>query len=96
MQFAKRSIELRLLLEAQAATPGLHANQVAALGLNRKLAERYGVDLSRFQVLQDLFCPDNPQGPFSLWHAACFDRAGRPNFKSISIPACIAALRESA
>ena len=81
VQFSKNSVELRLLLEAQAAAPSLYGNQVAALALNRKLAHRYGVDLSRFAELQDLFCPEDPQGPFSLWHAACFDASGRPDFK---------------
>ncbi len=81
VQFANNSIELRLLLEAQAAVPSLYANQVAATALNRKLAQRYGIDLSRFNGVQDLFCPEDPQGPFSLWHAACFDRSGRPDFK---------------
>ncbi|HYP74401.1 MAG TPA: tryptophan dimethylallyltransferase family protein [Polyangiaceae bacterium] len=81
VQFAKNSVELRLLFEAQAQAPSLHANQAAAVALNQKLAQRYGVDLSRFVQLQDLFCPEDPQGPFSLWHAACFDRAGQPDFK---------------
>jgi DMATS type aromatic prenyltransferase len=81
VQFAKRSVELRLLLEAQAAAPSLHANQVAALALNRRLAQRYALDLSRFDAVSDLFCPTDPQGPFSLWHAACFDRTGHPDFK---------------
>jgi len=81
VQFARNSVELRLLLEAQAAAPSLQANQIAALGLNRKLAQRYGIDLSRFERIQDLFCPEDPQAPFSIWHAACFDRAGRPDFK---------------
>ena len=81
LQFARDSIELRLLFEAQAAAPSLHANQDAALALNQKLARDYGVDLSRFTRLQDLFCPEDAQGPFSVWHAACFDRSARPDFK---------------
>lgn len=81
VQFARKSIELRLLFESQATAPSLYANQLAALALNLKLARRCGVDLSRFNELQDLFCPEDPQGPFSLWHAACFDSAGRPGFK---------------
>ena len=81
VQFARNSVELRLLLEAQAAAPSLRANQTAALALNRKLAQRYGIDFSRFEQIQDLFCPEDPQAPFSIWHAACFDRTGRPDFK---------------
>lgn len=81
LQFARDSVELRLLLEAQAAAPSLHGNQRAAIALNEKLAKRYGVDLTRFSRLRDLFCPEDPQGPFSLWHAACFEPSGKPDFK---------------
>ena len=81
LQFGQTSVELRLLLEAQATLPGLHANQVAAQALNQRVAQRYGVDFSRFAQLQNLFCPEDPHGPFSLWHAVCFDAAGQPDFK---------------
>jgi len=81
VQFAKDAVELRMLCEAQAPAPSLYGNQTAGMALNRRLAQLYAVDLSRFDCLQDLFCPEDPQGPFSIWHAACFDRAGRPDFK---------------
>jgi DMATS type aromatic prenyltransferase len=81
VQFARDSVELRLLFEAQAAVPGLRANQNAAELLNMRIAERFGVDFSRFAKLRDLFCPPDPHGPFSLWHAACFDATGQPDFK---------------
>jgi DMATS type aromatic prenyltransferase len=81
VQFARDSIEVRLLLEAQAGMPGLGPNQQAALALTDKISQRYGVDTSRFRLIQDLFCPEDPHGPFSLWHAACLDRQGQPAFK---------------
>lgn len=81
VQFARDAIELRLLLEAQASVPGLWANQQAALALNNRITERYGVDTSRFQAVQDLFCPEDPHGPFSLWHAVCLDAESNPAFK---------------
>jgi len=90
VQFARGSAEVRLLLEAQASAPGLFANQQAARRLNERIVAQYGVDLSRFHRVEDLFCPTDPQGPFSLWHAVCFDGAGRPDFKIYLNPQVIA------
>lgn len=81
VQFTRDTVELRLLLEAQASRLGLYANQQAALQLNARIAERFGVDFSRFEQLVELFCPSDPHGPFSLWHAVCFEPEGRPDFK---------------
>ena len=81
IQFSRDSVELRLLLEAQAGVPGIYENQQAALTLNAKIAQKYGADVSRFQPLETLFCPEDPHGPFSLWHAVCFDGSVQPNFK---------------
>jgi DMATS type aromatic prenyltransferase len=81
VQFAKNAMELRLLIEAQAVVPSLSNNQHAARSLNHRLEKKFGLDLSRFKVLEDLFLPEDPHGPFSLWHAACLDRSGRPDFK---------------
>ena len=90
VQFARSSLEVRLLFEAQASVPSLSANQLAAQSLNERIVRQYGVDLSPFQRVEDLFCPTVPQGPFSLWHAVCFDEAGRPDFKIYLNPQVIA------
>jgi DMATS type aromatic prenyltransferase len=81
VQFSRSSVELRLLVEAQAAVPSLSANQLAAEALNSALSARFGLDLTRLSAVKDLFLPTDPQGPFSLWHAACFDSRARPDFK---------------
>ena len=81
LQFSRNQVELRLLLEAQAHVPSLRDNQGAARALNDALVKRYGVDLSRFDQIADLFLPDDPHGPFSLWHAVCFDANASPDFK---------------
>ena len=90
VQFARESAELRLLLEAQATVPSLHANQLAAKALNERVAQQFGVDFSLFDQLQGLFCPTDPHGPFSLWHAVCFDASGRPDFKVYLNPQVVA------
>jgi DMATS type aromatic prenyltransferase len=81
VQFARDSAELRLLFEAQASVPSLSANQFAAKALNERIASQFGVDFSPFAQLEPLFCPSDPHGPFSLWHAVCFDPSGKPDFK---------------
>ncbi len=81
LQFARDSVQLRLLFEAQANVPSLHANQLAARTLNGRIAEQFRADFSVLEQLENFFCPTDPQGPFSLWHAVCFDAAGYPDFK---------------
>jgi DMATS type aromatic prenyltransferase len=71
--------ELRLLFEAQGREPSLSANRSAALSFNERLAP-YGASLARFDRIRDLFLPENPQGPFTLWHAVTFG-GGQPDFK---------------
>ena len=79
--FTKREVELRLLLEAQAARPTLLANHRAALELNGRLAEVFPINLSRFNAVADLFFPSEPRGAFSLWHAVSLRKARPPKFK---------------
>jgi DMATS type aromatic prenyltransferase len=90
VQFARDSSELRLLFEAQATVPSLHANQSAAKALNERIADQFGVDFSPFAQLEPLFCPIDPHGPFSLWHAVCFDAGGKPDFKIYLNPQVVA------
>lgn len=71
--------ELRLLFEAQGREPSLNANRSAALSFNERLAP-YGASLSRFDRIRDLFLPESPDGPFTLWHAVTFG-SGQPDFK---------------
>jgi DMATS type aromatic prenyltransferase len=71
--------ELRLLFESQGREPGLAANRSAALAFNERLAP-YGASLARFDRIRDLFLPENPQGPFTLWHAVTFG-SSQPDFK---------------
>ncbi len=73
--------ELRVLVEAQGSDPNLQSNWQAGLDLNQNLADRYNINLDRFQQIEDLFVPTNPEAKFSMWHAACFYPDKEPAFK---------------
>lgn len=79
--FTKGEVELRLLLEAQAARPSLLANHHAALDLNDRIAEVFPISLARFNSVADLFLPSEPRGPFTLWHAVSLRKDRKPKFK---------------
>ncbi len=73
--------ELRVLIEAQGTDPNLQSNWQAGLALNQYLAEHYQISLDRFQQIEDLFVPTNPDAKFSIWHSACFHPDKDPAFK---------------
>jgi DMATS type aromatic prenyltransferase len=73
--------ELRLLVEVQSKSPDALANQRAAIELNPILAERFGASFERFDAIKQIFLPESPSPPFSLWHAACFAQDAPHDFK---------------
>jgi hypothetical protein len=80
LAFGGFSVELRLLLEAQAAAPDLIANRDAAVAFNDRLRP-LGVDLDRFHKIQELFLPEIPEPPFTLWHALSLRPGAGADFK---------------
>lgn len=87
LAFSGSRVELRILFEAQAKNPSLKSNRVAAELVNERLRTAFGVDFSRFDRVRDLFLPDEPQGPFTLWHAVCLNVDRPPEFKVYLNPA---------
>jgi DMATS type aromatic prenyltransferase len=81
LQLEPGGVELRLLVEAQGNKPFALANREAALALNRRLQERYSLDMTRFSKVSDLFLSGEPTAPFSLWHAVCWFPGTVPGFK---------------
>jgi DMATS type aromatic prenyltransferase len=79
--FGAEQTELRILVEIQAKAPGAVANQRAALDLNRRLSGQFGANFQRFDAITDLFLPQLPGPPFSLWHAVCLGSQNRNEFK---------------
>jgi DMATS type aromatic prenyltransferase len=81
LAFEGQRVELRLLLEAQGTPATPETNHAAALALNQRLVAAYGVDLGRFDLVKDLFLPDQPAPGFSLWHAVSLSEDGQAAFK---------------
>jgi DMATS type aromatic prenyltransferase len=79
--FDSKKAELRVLIEAQGSEANLQSNWQAGLELNQQLAEKYHVNLDRFQEISDLFAPTNSAAKFSIWHSACFYADKEPAFK---------------
>jgi hypothetical protein len=81
--YTPRGAELRILFEAQAAEPSLFHNHEEALRVNARIKAQWGVSLSRFEQIADLFAIEDqaPANGFSLWHAACLSPHGAPDFK---------------
>jgi DMATS type aromatic prenyltransferase len=64
--------ELRLLWEVQGSDDTLAAQQKAAREFTARLANEYPLDLAQLEKVAPLYFPENPQGAFSMWHAASF------------------------
>jgi len=72
---------LRILGEALGGQPSAAANLSAAHTFLRVQAARFGLTISAFERVRDLFAIDDPQGGFALWHSIVFRRERRPEFK---------------
>lgn len=73
--------EVRLLIEAQGNPTTIASSWAAGCQLNRSLAAQFGVSLERFDQIQDLFEPNNPDAGFAMFHAAGISELGTPEFK---------------
>jgi DMATS type aromatic prenyltransferase len=78
--FSQAKPELRILVEAQGASPTLASTMAAGIELNRALAAR-GANFERFRAVEDLFLPRDPVGRFALWHAAALVPGEAPSFR---------------
>lgn len=81
-----RTPRLRFLVEPSDRRPDLWAHMQAGLQVLDLLADRYQFSLDRLSMLQDLFFPRRPRGPFGLWLAAELGRSGIPRFKAYLNP----------
>jgi tryptophanase len=91
--------ELRFLIEAQLSEGeggGGLAQLQKAMQLTDKIAEEYSasVSLDRFNLIRDLFVPENPEGKFFAWHSYAAGKDG-PEWK-IYLNPCFASGRDSA
>lgn len=74
--------EVRIMVEAQGMAGTLASNRDAARATIGRLADKFGLSLERFLAIEDLFLPAEPEGRYSLWHAAVV-RPDRPLFMKV-------------
>ncbi|KAI8945009.1 beta-eliminating lyase [Xylaria longipes] len=74
--------ELRLLIEAQSESHTQSQLQQRALHLNEAILMRHGttVSLDRFELVQGILMPKEPEGNFAAWHSCAVSKAG-PKWK---------------
>jgi DMATS type aromatic prenyltransferase len=72
---------LRILGEALDPAPSAATNLSAAHHFVQALATRFGLPLSRFDSVRDVFTTAHPYGGFGLWHSMAFRHGRRPEFK---------------
>ncbi len=73
--------ELRVLAEPWSDDATLSGTASAGERVKELIASRPGVDLERLALVQDLFMPDDPRGPFVIWYAATLSPGAPPRFK---------------
>lgn len=78
--------EVRALFEALADEPTLRARRAAGLDFHERLGRAHGADLTRFRLLEDLFLPEELDGPFAVWNSVVFPGDAGPAFKTYFNP----------
>lgn len=69
-------------MEAQAEENTTKAYQKAAVGLTRKIQDKYpGVCLGRFDTISDIFLPSKALGPMAGWHSFALNPKANPEWK---------------
>ncbi len=82
LAFGRKGVELRMLVEPQDAPFTLASNWEAGLAVHERLARTEGADLTRFDLIRDLFAPSGrTDATFALWHAVVIDATARAFFK---------------
>lgn len=74
------------MVEPLGREPSLSSNTEASFALLRSLARDYPIDLSRLELLQDLFFPQHANGSFAMWVAMSLDAS---NTDASSEPASV-------
>jgi hypothetical protein len=72
---------VRMIVESIAEQPDRRANMVAALGVLDRLTARHQLDLRRFDLVRDLFLPEDPQGAFAFWYSLIVHPDSAPEIK---------------
>jgi DMATS type aromatic prenyltransferase len=78
---------LRILAEAQAATPDLAAHSAAAYRFLDRQIDRFGLSTDKFDLVRDVFHTDRPQGAFTMWYSLVLRNGRDPEVKVYFNPA---------
>lgn len=78
--------EVRVLFEPQGTQPTVADYREAALAFQARLEREFGANLTRFRQVEDLFAPEDMQGPFAIWSSAVFAPGHAPSFKAYLNP----------
>lgn len=81
LAFQRNAVDLRILCEAQSREADLGSSLARAQRINQGLAQRYGVDFSRYDSIADLFLRPDSDAAFLLWHGVSLAPGHRPEFK---------------
>jgi hypothetical protein len=72
---------VRMIVESLAEQPDLRANAAAALDVLDRLTEPHQLNLRQFDLVRDLFLPQDPQGAFAFWYSLIVQRGTAPAIK---------------
>ncbi|EHR63732.1 tryptophan dimethylallyltransferase family protein [Saccharomonospora cyanea] len=72
---------VRVLGEVIAEKPSMAANVVAARRFLDSVSDRLEIPTDRFDAVQDLFLPEQPQGKFAFWYSLIFRPNAKPKLK---------------
>lgn len=78
---------VRVLGETIAERPSPIANVEAARRFLDVMKQRIGIATERFDALEDLFLPEQPQGKFAFWYSLIFRPSSPPKLKVYFNPA---------
>lgn len=79
--FSRSGAEVQVYVEPRGDDPGPRENQRHGVALLNAIAERHELSLARLQLVQDLFFPADPEGPFGIWIGASAAPDRAPAFK---------------
>jgi DMATS type aromatic prenyltransferase len=77
LAISKSAPEIQFYVEPQGDPPGLKSNMLAGRALLEAIAGEIGAPLDRFRKIEDLFFPEEPSPPFTLWFGVSWI-GGRP------------------
>lgn len=86
VEFGSQDVLLRILFESQLKPITLNSSWFAGLQLHERIKHLPGVDLTKFELIADLFKPAENASTFSLWHSAVLNSDGNYLFKAYLNP----------